>query len=98
MKRIFQKKAYKSNPQYESLRLRFANPKLKDSEGFRISIFKDLFHAIVLKTGKSLKIDWIRDLQFKTNLLKSGFEIHDTIQIQDSFCEARIEPFWSQDL
>ncbi len=32
------------------------------------------------------------------NLLKSGFVIHDTIRIQDSFCTAQNEPFWSQDL
>ncbi len=63
------------------------------------------FRAIALricedswKQAESLKIDWIRDKRFKTNLFQSGFVIHNTIRIQDSFCKARIEPFWSQHL
>jgi hypothetical protein len=31
--------------------------------------------------GESFKIDWIRDKRFETNLLKSGFMIHDTKRI-----------------
>ena len=56
-----------TNPRYESLRLGFANPKLKDSDS-RISNFKDSFCAIVLRICwirenrlNLLKIDWIRD-------------------------------------
>ncbi len=58
-KRIFQKQTYKSNPRYESLRFGFASAYLwvqnlrirKDSDS-RISIFKDLFRAIVLRIRK----------------------------------------------
>ena len=50
------------------------------------------------KQVRSLKISWIPDSRFKTNLFKSGFVIHNTIQIRDSYHKARIKPFWSQDL
>ena len=49
------------------------------------------------KQVESLIIGWIRDSQFETNLFNSGFVIYNTIQTQDLFCKARIEPFWSQD-
>ncbi len=60
-KRIFQKQTYESNPRYKSLRFRFTNPDLriwnlricKDSDS-RISIFKNLFCAIVLRIRKDL--------------------------------------------
>jgi hypothetical protein len=45
------------------------------------------------KQPESLKIDWICDKRFKTNLNMSGLVIQDTIQIQDSFRKAQIEPF-----
>jgi hypothetical protein len=45
-----------------------------------------------------LKVGWIRDIQFKTNLFKSGFVIHDTNRTWIRFVKAWIDPFSTQDL
>ena len=115
MIQIFCKQVYKSNPRYKSLRFRLPKLDLQVCKsGFVkiwdlwICIFKDSFHAIVLrlcedlsnswKQAESWKIGWICDSQFETNIFKCGFVINDIIWIQDLFCKAGIEPFWSQDL
>ena len=101
---------HESNPWIESFENRSTN-QIRNMNlanlDLQIRNFSDLFCAIVLricedsldlwKQVESLKIGWIRNSRFKINLLKSGFVIHDMIQIKDSFCKAQIEPFWSQD-
>ena len=50
----------------------------------RIRRIRRIFWKCVTKRIREtnlLKIDWIRDSRYKTNLLKSGFVIHDTVRI-----------------
>ena len=50
----------------------------------RIHRIRRIFWKCVTKRIRKtnlLKIDWIRDSRYETNLLKSGFVIHDTVRI-----------------
>ena len=50
----------------------------------RIRRIRQIFWKCVTKRIREtnlLKIDWIRDSRYKTNLFKSGFVIHDTVRI-----------------
>ncbi len=89
---------HKTNPRNESLRFGFANPdsriqstRIRKDSDSRISIFKDLFCAIVLRIHKDLLDSWkqVKSLEnwldswsrYEPNLFKLGFVIHDTNQI-----------------
>jgi hypothetical protein len=59
-------------------------------QGF-VKICEDLLDS--WKHIESLKIGWICDSRFETNLFYPRFVIHNTIQIPDSYRKAQIEPF-----
>ena len=101
IKQIFWEKVFETNPWIESLRFGFASPQIwihKDS-GFANPYFLGYVSCYSTKDlWGFMKTGWIFcDSRFETNLFKSGFAIHDTIQILDSFRKAQIKLFWSLD-